>query len=232
MAMAAMAEEAARSGDTMRLRDAPQAARRAFLRDVVGGLLPAWRSCLAAAGCPHPVGGHALDLSPSEAAERYFLKWGLAEEVGLSVEKNRSHLRLLDIVCADLGPQSAIAADLYREFNSVMAGKTWVTGMGDTRRKLEVSDEDAEAFVARQRERRLREMEREGIEPPPPVPELHLVVRAHLWRAFLSIGHAKVMSWVDETSERLQHDVAAVQRELDDYLWRALSTTTTRGNSS
>jgi hypothetical protein len=225
MELQAMCEAACAVGDADRvpLRDAPQAVRKAFLRELAQELAPAWRASLRRAGCPHSVNRHAIDLLPSENAERYFVKWGLAEEVGLSIEKDRSHLRLLDVVCAELGGQSDIAADLYREFNAAMSGRTWITGMADTCASLGVTEEDASEYIERMRERRNQELERAGVEPLPTVPELLLVVRSHLWRSFLAIGHEQVFALLDEISERVAHDVVQLQRELDDLLWRQLA---------
>jgi hypothetical protein len=233
MEMRAMYEAALVAGDAdqIPMRDVPQPLRRAFLRELVSELLPAWKACLKVAGCPHAVNSHAIDLLPSEKAETYFVKWGLAEEVGLSVEKDRSHLRLLDIVCADLGAQSDIAADLYRNFNTAMHGRTWVTGMADTCRRLGVEKGDVADYIKRMRERRDRELARQGAEPLPTVPELHLVVRAHLWGSFLALGHEHVFSWLDATCERVANDVIRVQNELDEFLWGGLALTS-RSNTS
>jgi len=233
MQLRAMYEQALAAGDAdqMVLREAPQPVRRAFLREIVAELLPAWRECLKAVGCPHVVNSHAIDLLPSENAESYFMKWGLAEEVGLSVEKDRSHLRLLDIVCAKLGEQSEIAAELYKEFNEVMLGRTWVTGMADACKRLGVGEGDVEEYIQRMKERRERELALAGQDPPPKVPKLQLVVRAHLWRAFLEIDHENVFAWLDETSERLGHDLIRVQDALDEFLWRGLVLTSDSNTS-
>ena len=218
MTVQALYEQALEDDSTELLREAWQDVRRMFLRELALELLPAWRAALRVAGCPHSVSAHAIDLLPSEKAEAYFLKWGLAEEIGLSVEKDRSHLRLLDIVCAELGEQSDIAADLYRDFNLAMKGRAWVTGMADTCKRYGVTDEDAAAFVECMRERRNRELEREGKPPLPEVPQLSLTIRAHLWRAFLLLGHEQVFSWLDATSDELAHDETAVQVALDGFL--------------
>jgi len=203
----------------MPLRECSQFVRRAFLRELSSGLLPAWISAVKRAGCPHSVSAHAIDLLPSEKAEAYFVKWGLAQEIGLSVEKDRSHLRLLDVVCARLGEPSDIAADLYHEFNEAMRGRAWVTGLTDTCRRLEVTEEDAAAYVERMRERRNAELAREGVEPAPELPELALIVRSHLWGAFLRLGHVEAFAWIKETIARLAFDEPAVQRELDAFLY-------------
>lgn len=227
LAEAAAADETA---PTMPLRGCAQGVRRAFLRELVRDLFATWRDCVKRAGCPHSVSANAIDLLPSEKAEAYFVKWGLAEEIGLSVEKDRSHLRLLDIVCARLGEASDIAADLYHEFNEAMRGRAWVTGLADTCHRLEVTDEDAAAYVERMRERRNAELAREGKEPLPELPELHLVVRAHLWSAFLALGHVEVFAWLKETIARLAFDEGAIQRELDGFLYACA--VTSRSDSS
>jgi hypothetical protein len=200
--------EASDDDTRVRLRDQVQGVRRAVLRELAARMLPAWRRELAAVGCPHTVGAHALDFSPSERAEAYFLKWGLAEEVGLPTAKDRSHLRLLDVVVAGLGPQSAAAADIYRSFAAAVKGRAWVTGLADACRLLGVDDETADAYVAEQREREARIRERAGLPPRATVPELALVVRGHLWHAFLELGHERVFGELDQVVERLGVDVA------------------------
>lgn len=218
-------QEAPDDGELVALRGLTQAVRRACLRELTAPLLVAWRGALAHVGCGHTVGAHALDLLPAEKAESYFLKWGLAEELALSVEKDRSHLRLLDVVCARLGPQSDAAADLYREFCAVMKGRAWVTGLQDAAKRLGVSKEDAADFSARMRERRDRELERAGRPPLPSVPELRLTVRAQLWSAFLALGHEAVFARIDEaaaaaavTVDGQAVDDQQVQRDLDALL--------------
>jgi hypothetical protein len=213
--------EASSDDDTrVRLRDQLQGVRRAVLRELAARLLPAWRRELAAVGCPHTVGGHSIHLDPSERAESYFVKWGLAEEVGLSSAKSRSHLRLLDVVAARLGPQSDVAADLYSRFVRATKGRAWVTGLADTCRLLGVDDDAAAAYVEAQREREARVRERDGLPPRPTVPELHLVVRAHLWGAFLAAGHELVFSHIDELAARAgaELDLVELQRGLDGWL--------------
>jgi hypothetical protein len=192
----------------VRLRDQSQRVRRSVLRELAAGLLPAWRRELAAAGCPHPAGAHAVDLAPSERAEAYFTKWGLAEEVGLPTAKDRSHLRLLDVVVAGLGEQSAIAGQLYRAFCRGVKGRAWVTGLSDVCRALGVDDEAAAEFLELHREREERIRERAGLPPRPVVPELRLVVRGHLWGAFLQLGHERVFAELDAAAERVGPEYA------------------------
>jgi hypothetical protein len=192
----------------VRLRDQTQPVRRAFLRELAARLLPAWRRELAAAGCPHAAGAHAVDLAPSEHAEAYFTKWGLAEEVGLPTAKDRSHLRLLDVVAAGLGEQSAIAGELYRGFCAAVKGRAWVTGLSDVCRVLGVDDAAADAFLELHRAREERARESAGLAPRAVVPELRLVVRGHLWSAFLALGHERVFAELDAMAERLGPDLA------------------------
>lgn len=207
--------------ERMPLRDCSQGVRAAFLRDLAGGLFAAWRASLRAVGCPHEVGSYALDLLPAERAEAYFVKWGLAEEVGLSVEKDRSHLRLLDVVAARLGEPSDIAADLYHDFNQAMRGRTWVTGLKAACAHLGVTDEDAREYVARMRERRNAELARAGEPPLAELPELLLRVRPWLWSAFLALGHAEVFSWLDEQAAAIAaEDLSPLQPALDEFLRR------------
>lgn len=196
----------------VRLRDQSQSVRRAVLRQLAARLLPAWRRELAAVGCPHAASSHAVDLAPSERAEAYFTKWGLAEEVGLPTAKDRSHLRLLDVVLAGLGEQSEVAGELYRAFCRAVKGRAWVTGLADTCRSLKVDDDAAAAFLELHREREERSREREGLPPRAEVPELHLVVRGHLWGAFLELGHERVFAELDAVAARVgaEHAQAAL----------------------
>jgi hypothetical protein len=187
--------------ERVRLRDQPQGVRAAFLRELESRLRPAWRRELAAVGCPHAVGEHALRLSASERAEAYFVKWGLAQEVGLPTAKSRSHLRLLDVVVAQLGEQSDVAGDLYRGFVRATKGRAWVTGLSDACRTLGVDEDSAAEYVARQREREEQQREREGKPPRPEVPELHLIVRSRLWGAFLALGHERVFTELDQADQ-------------------------------
>jgi hypothetical protein len=199
--------EVLESGDDdtrVRLRDQQQGVREAFLRELARQLAPAWRRELAAVGCPHAVGDHAVHLLPSERAEAYFVKWGLAEEVGLPTSKDRSHLRLLDVVVAQLGDESNVAGELYRSWSRAVKGRAWVTGLADTCRRLGVDEDAAAAYVEAQREREERMRERAGEPPRPKVPELHLVVRGHLWGAFLALGHELVFHELDAVAERVE----------------------------
>lgn len=214
----ATAELAASDGELMRLRDCSQGVQRLYLRERARELLPAWRESLRRAGCPRTVGSNALDLIPAAQAEAYFVKWGLAEELALSVEKDRSHLALLNLVARKLGEVSDIAADLYVEFNEAMRGRTWVTGLSDIAHRLEVNDDDADKYVERQREKRNAQLAREGEEQLPELPEVALVVRGYLWQAFLNVGHEVAFAEVKEMLARHAYDAEKVQRDLDAFL--------------
>jgi hypothetical protein len=219
----ALTEELEGAGDDglkVRLNRQRHACRKAVLRDLEGPLLVAWRRELAAVGCPHAVSSHAVQLSPSEAAERYFVKWGLAEEIGMPAAKDRSHLRLLDVVIAG-GAQAEIAAELYRRFTEDSKGKAWVTGLADACRVLGVDDEVADEYIADQRAREQRIREREGKAAPPTVRALNLEVRGKLWRAFLDLGHERVFAELDTVEERARgfaDENGRLQAELEHIL--------------
>ena len=106
-----------------------------------------------------------------------------------------------------------------------MRGRTWVTGLGDACARLGVEEGDAAAYLERMIERRKRELERSGEPPLPEVKELSLVVRGHLWRAFLDVGHAAVFAWLDEQAPICERDLD-LQAKLDDFLWARMASNT------
>lgn len=218
----ALVDEADASPSSEPLRKAGQAARRAFLRELAVCLYPAWREALRAAGCPHSPNLHAIDLLPSDKAERYFLKWGLADEIALSTEKDRSHLRLLDVAGAGLGKQSDVAADLYRDFVVASHGRCWVAGVTDTCAKYSVTKDDAAAYIERMRERRNAELAAAGEPPLVELPRVSVAIRSHLWRAFLSLDPDRVFEWLDDALDACP-DPARVQLTFDDFLWSTLA---------
>lgn len=203
------------------LRMAARDTRAAYLDELRGDLLDAWEASCREAGIP--IEQHAafrsrsLLLSPSEDAASYFVKWGLADEVGAPTNKQRSHLRLLDLVAAGVDR----AGDVYRAWRRAVHGRTWVTGLGDICTRLGVTDDDATAYLAELRRRRERQLELAGT-PALVVPELALVVKSHLFPAALRLGWEQVFALCDQlaAAARAADDV---QAELDRVLWRHLS---------
>lgn len=200
------------------LRACDKRTRERKLAEIVGPLRAAWLRCVQAQRAVADVGSFArwaLQLSGGEKASAYFVKWGLADEVGASSAKSRSHLRLLDAV--EAGQDRA--GDVYRQFREAVDGHAWVTGLADVCNRLAVTDDDAAAYLAELRRRREVEAEREGT-PLVDVRELHLEIRAHLYAGAVALGWESVTRIVDELDgEGL--DVDGIQAELEKRLFTA-----------
>ena len=152
----------------------------------------AWESALRGAGVTRAVAGEAVKLSPAEKARSYFTAWGLADEVGATPAKARSHLRLLD--AAGAGVAGAGAA--YVEWCAAVHGRQWVTGLADLRSRLSISDEDVETYVAELRVKRDAALEAAGT-PVQLVRPLSIVIPELLYPAALSLGWARVTAILD-----------------------------------
>lgn len=161
---------------------------RALACDAIAtSLWGAWHDALRAAGVEYPVGAEALKLSPGEKAAGYFTAWGLADEVGATPQKARSHLRLLD--AAGAGVEGAGAAFVHWYLST--QGKQWVTGLGDLRARLEITDEDIEAHAAELRAARDAAAAARG-EPVVFVKPLQVEIPDALFASALSLGWASV----------------------------------------
>ncbi len=207
-------------GPWTKLSSCSKVVREKFLDEIRGPLVDAWERALLAAGTrisdreTHRAIG--VRLTPSEKAASYVVKWGLGDEVGAPTAKRRNHLRLLDAVAADV-PGAAYNFKLWRR---ATAGRTLVTGLTDTCRRIGVTDEDALAYVEEMQRRREREAEREG-KPIVKVPELRLIIRSHVYAAAQALGFDAVCAFVNEVAERGRGEAPDwVQRELDAFLWR------------
>jgi len=203
------------------IRMAPQEVRAGYLRDVIRErLLPAWERACRAAGIriknPTDFRRHSLDFTPSEKAHAYFTKWGLADEVGASTLKQRSHLRLLDLVAAGCDA----AGDMFRQWRVAVHGVAWVTGLKKVCDRYNVTDEDARAYVEKLRERRRELLLKAGKPLPPEVRPIAVVIRPELHAVVFALGWAEVFAFVDELGDRADDEV---QRELNTFLWRALA---------
>lgn len=200
--------------------------RDAYLAHVLkqSGLVDAWLRACREVGIvvenERAFRTYAIRLSPSEEASTYFLKWGLADEVGAPTAKRNSHLRLLDIAGAG-GDVGEVAGELYRAFREAIAGRAWVTGLADICRRYKVLDEDGDALLSEIAERRRELMRRAGT-PLLEVRELHLQIWPHLFPAATRIGWEKVFAFVDDASGRIA-DHAELQREVAAFLWRNLA---------
>lgn len=164
-----------------------KADRRQRCDEIGAALWGAWRDALVEAGVTYAVGGEALKLSPGEKAAAYFTGWGLADEVGASTMKVRSHLRLLDAAAA--GVEGAGGA--FVQWVAATRGKQWVTGLGDLEQRLAITDEDIEAHIAKLRAARDAAAAERG-EPVVLVRELQVDVPDALHAAALSLGWSTV----------------------------------------
>lgn len=157
----------------------------------------AWHDALRAAGVEHMIGAHALELSPGEKAAAYFTGWGLADEVGATTAKHRSHLRLLDAAGAGV----VGAGEMFVQWVAATHGKQWITGVGDLRARLEIRDEDIEAHVAELRRVRDAAAAERG-EPVVLVRALQVDVPDALHAAALSLGWPQVHKVCSDADER------------------------------
>lgn len=174
---------------------------------------------------------HAITLTPAEQASTYFVKWGLADEIGKPHAKGGGHLRLLDYMIAyehdvDRRWVADAALDLYRAWVTAVHGKRWVIGLGDACKRYSVSDGAVELHYEALRAQRAIELEREGKEPPMKVRELNIAIRDRYWRTFLRLGHDVVFAKVDAYAEIHQGEPEQarfeqlVQEQLDAWLQR------------
>jgi hypothetical protein len=147
----------------------------------------------------------SLKWSPAEEASAYFLKWGLSHETAGTALKSDNHLTLLDKCAAG----DDLAGEQYIAFRRAVGGRDWITGMGDTRRIIGVTDADITEFAA------ARQAKRDEEKPPVLVAPLRVVVRAYLWHRALQVGIPLVLREV----ERADAAGEDPQRALDRLLW-------------
>lgn len=192
-------------------------ARARFVDDLKHGLIPAWEKAVRASGArienPTKFRENSVKVSPSEKASAYFVKWGLADEVGAPTAKARNHLRMLDAAAAGVPG----AAHVVRQWRKAVAGHAWVTGLADVCNRLGVTDEDARQRLDEIRAKREAQLAREGT-PVEKVPELNVIIRAHVYAVALALGWEQVFGYCDEVSAR----GGDVQAELDAWLWQQL----------
>lgn len=205
------------------LRGCSKETRQKYLDEIKGSLVPAWERAVRAAGArierPTDFRRKSVELTPSENAAAYFTKWGLADEVGAGSSKARNHLRLLDAVAAGVKG----AAYTWKQWRRAVHQHALVTGLTKIANALDVTDEAASEWLDEQRRRREAELEREG-KPVQLVPELQLVVRAHLYEAAMRLGWDQVFSFVDQSALVGRGETADwLQRSLDDFLWSNLA---------
>lgn len=205
------------------LRACPKHVRERYLDEIKGSLVSAWERAVLASGASierlTEFRRNSVKLTPSENAAAYFTKWGLADEVGAQSSKSRNQMRLLDAVAAGMKG----AAYTWKQWRRAVHQHALVTGLGAVVRRYDVDDDAATEWLDEQRRRREAELEREGT-PVVKVPELKLVVRAHLYSAAMALGWAQVFSFVDEHALRGHGETSDwLQRALDDFLWANLA---------
>jgi hypothetical protein len=171
--------------------------RQLELDGLAVGLWGAWDDACAVAGVERARGAQALRLSGSEDAAAYFVGWGLGDEVGATPMKRRSHLRLLDAVAAHV----AGAASAYVAWCGAVAGKQWVSGLGDVRRRLSISEEDEDAYIAELRAKRDAARAAAG-DPVVLVRPLYGWVPHHLWPTVPRAGRANFFRALDAADAR------------------------------
>jgi hypothetical protein len=205
-----------------KLRHCSQRVREKYLAEVSAPLLDEWERCCLAVGVRienrEAFRRTALRLTPGEDAAAYFVGWMLADEVTRSTMKDRSPLRLLDAIKAGIKG----AAFTYKQFRRAVDGRQWISGLGDLKKRLGVTDEMVKAYADERRRRREAELAKEGT-PVSKKRELSLVVRAHLFQAVHRLGWDAVFSFIDEAETKLAGDDAALQSELDGFLWQNLA---------
>lgn len=205
-------------------RQASQAYRARYLAELAARLAPTWRRAIEkymtrdGRSIEHvdQFLRFGLELSPAENAAGYVLRWGLAEEVGMSTAKERNHLRLLDLVAAFRGTEeswiSDAAADIYRDWVSATHGRQWVVGLGDACKRFGITDEEVREFFEELRAKREQQLADAGT-PIQKVRKLHVVVRGELWGTFVRIGHAEMFGWLDTRAAALEREVGPPQRD-------------------
>lgn len=218
-----LVEERDRWGVWKPLRACSQEIRKRYLDEIKGSLVVAWERVVRATGARierlTDFRRKSVELTPSENAAAYFVKWGLADEVGASSSKSRNHLRLLDAVAAGIKG----AAYTWKEWRRAVAQRALVTGLKKIVDRLNVTDEDAQAWLDEHTRRREAELERAGT-PVVKVPELQLVVRSHLYAGAMKHGWARVFEFVDACAAEGSGDAPDwLQQKLDGFLWSGLA---------
>ena len=172
-------------------------------------LVDAWLDAVGHAGLT--VDDHAdfhriaVKVSPSERASAYFTKWGLADEVGGTALKRKSHLTLLDESAA--GDDKA--GQTFLVWRAAVDGRAWVTGLEKARKLCDVDADDIAAYVEELRAQRDKE------HPPKLCAPISAEIRGELWNRAQRVG----MDAVHAECERAQAADEDIQRALDLFLW-------------
>lgn len=200
------------------IREATEERRALWLDTLVGGLVPAWEDAVIDAGTSidklTQFREQSLMLSGAEKAAGYFAKWGLADEIGASTAKSRSHLRLLDAAAAGI----AGAGAAYIAWRAASDGVAWVTGLERAKDAYGVDGDAIAEYLAELRSKRRAEAEKKGEPIPVVVRAFQLKIRSHLYAGALRSGWPDVFAFLDEIDAAGGRDL---QSELDGYLWRA-----------
>lgn len=190
--------------------------RRDELAGLADELRPAWADALRSVGVTRPIGDESVDLAGGERASSYFTAWGLADEVGATPVKQRSHLRLLDAAAAGYGA----AGEAYTEFCAAVAGRQWVSsGLGDLLRRLELDKDALAAYRKRQQAKRDEAAALRG-EPVVLVRPFTVEIPAYLYSVALRVGWGAIVDHLEAVAAGDRDP----QRELDAYLTSSLRT--------
>lgn len=162
--------------------------RGTVLRYLERDVREAWRDAVEDWTGARPSSTACLRLTPGDDSSRYFTAWGLSNEVTATPIKARSHLRLLDAA----GAGHAAAGAAFVEWREATAGRSWVTGLGRTRRRLGLTADDVAAHAKAaqlERDNHHRELVAAHLaEPIVLVKPLSLVIPSYLWAAAAHVG--------------------------------------------
>jgi len=154
-----------------------------------------------------------VDLAGGEDAAAYVVKWGLSDELAMSTVKRGGHFELLDAFRAG----DVRAGELYREWADATRGRNFATGITRLSRKLNVTSDDVDAYLAELRRRRDAELRAAGVEPPAEKPAMMLRIRSHLFPAAVGLGWRIVAECAELAEERGESPQDAVRELLIAY---------------
>lgn len=195
----------------MPLEGQDEEARKQFMSEIALELRPAWERAVKAQGLLDGLNDRrlkafrqrGLDLTRGEKAAQYFVKWGLAEELGLSPVKTRNQFTLLD------HPKNPQCRRLFVEFVEAAKGMAVVTGVAKVKKYLEVSDEDVAAHVEELKEKREKQEEIDGVERVP-VQTISLVIPHENLSDAISVGWYEVIATAESAVENGEDPQARV----------------------
>lgn len=181
---------------TRSFRGMNDAARKEALAELGDELRPTWAAALRSVGVTRAIADESLDLAGGERAAAYFVGWGLADEVGATPVKQRSHLRLLDAAAAG----AAAAGAAYTEFCAAVAGRQWVSsGLGDLCRRLGIDADALDEYRKREQKKRDDAAAARG-EPVLLVAPFTVEIPAYLYPDALRLGWRVIIDTCEEAA--------------------------------